>query len=101
MNETEKAPDDIGALIVSPKAYATQKQLMAGFRWLRHNIHANALSCFAIALPAAVAALTTALVNCSDSRAVNRAVGMLMLIAAIARPRRITGAAMHVTPVSF
>lgn len=37
MNETAKVPDDIGALIVSPKAYATQKQLMAGFRWLRQN----------------------------------------------------------------
>jgi cytochrome P450 len=37
MNETAKAPDEIGALLVSPKAYATQKQLMAGFRWLRHN----------------------------------------------------------------
>jgi cytochrome P450 len=37
MNETEKVPENIGALIVSPKAYATQKQLMAGFRWLRHN----------------------------------------------------------------
>jgi cytochrome P450 len=37
MNELEKVPDDIGALIVSPKAYATQKRLMAGFRWLRHN----------------------------------------------------------------
>ncbi|HEY5127026.1 MAG TPA: cytochrome P450 [Bradyrhizobium sp.] len=37
MNETEKVPADIGALIVSPKAYATQKQLMAGFRWLRRN----------------------------------------------------------------
>jgi hypothetical protein len=37
MNETEKVPRNIGALIVSPKAYATQKELMAGFRWLRHN----------------------------------------------------------------
>src|ERR1700694_2327469 len=37
MNETVKVPDDIGALIVSPKAYATQKQLMSGFRWLRRN----------------------------------------------------------------
>jgi cytochrome P450 len=37
MNETEKVPEDIGALIVSPKAYATQKDLMAGFRWLRGN----------------------------------------------------------------
>jgi cytochrome P450 len=37
MNETAKVPDNIGALIVSPKAYATQKPLMAGFRWLRQN----------------------------------------------------------------
>jgi cytochrome P450 len=37
MNETAKVPSDIGALIVSPKAYATQKPLMAGFRWLRQN----------------------------------------------------------------
>jgi cytochrome P450 len=37
MNETVKVPDDIGALIVSPKAYATQKQLLSGFRWLRQN----------------------------------------------------------------
>jgi cytochrome P450 len=37
MNETAKVPDDIGALIVSPKAYAAQNQLMAGFRWLRGN----------------------------------------------------------------
>lgn len=37
MNETEKVPGDIAGLIVSPKAYATQKELMAGFRWLRHN----------------------------------------------------------------
>lgn len=37
MHETEKVPDDIGALIVSPKAYATQKRLMAGFQWLRRN----------------------------------------------------------------
>jgi cytochrome P450 len=37
MNETVKIPNDIGALIVSPKAYAAQKQLMSGFRWLRRN----------------------------------------------------------------
>src|ERR1700733_3252151 len=37
MNETARVPDDIGALIVSPTAYATQKQLMSGFRWLRRN----------------------------------------------------------------
>lgn len=38
MNETYAVPSEIGALLVSPKAYATQKELMAGFRWLRqHN----------------------------------------------------------------
>ena len=37
MNETEMSPEKVGALIVSPAAYATQKALMAGFRWLRHN----------------------------------------------------------------
>ncbi|HMI96523.1 MAG TPA: hypothetical protein VK479_08440, partial [Micropepsaceae bacterium] len=37
MNETQNLPESIAALIVSPKAYATQKQLMAGFRWLRQN----------------------------------------------------------------
>jgi cytochrome P450 len=37
MNETENVPADIGALIVSPRAYATQKQLMAAFRWLRQK----------------------------------------------------------------
>ena len=37
MSEIGKVPEDIGALIVSPKAYATQKELMAGFGWLRRN----------------------------------------------------------------
>src|SRR4051794_27403960 len=37
MHETEKVPADIVARIVSPKAYATQRDLMAGFRWLRHH----------------------------------------------------------------
>ncbi len=37
MNETEMSPEKVGALIVSPAAYATQKALMAGFQWLRHN----------------------------------------------------------------
>src|SRR5438105_5790222 len=38
MGETEKVPADIGALMVSPKAYAMQRQLLEGFRWLRrHN----------------------------------------------------------------
>jgi cytochrome P450 len=38
MNETARVPADIGALMVSPKAYATQKELMTGFGWLRrHN----------------------------------------------------------------
>jgi len=38
MHETENVPENIGALIVSPKAYARQTRLMAGFRWLRqHN----------------------------------------------------------------
>lgn len=38
MGETEKVPAEIGALMVSPKAYATQSRLLDGFRWLRrHN----------------------------------------------------------------
>ena len=36
MNEA-LVPSDIGKSIVSPFAYAAQKELMAGFRWLRHN----------------------------------------------------------------
>jgi hypothetical protein len=35
MHETDKVPADIGALMVSPKAYATQRELLEGFRWLR------------------------------------------------------------------
>jgi cytochrome P450 len=37
MTESAKVPDEVAALIVSPKAYATTKALMAGFQWLRHN----------------------------------------------------------------
>src|SRR5215813_6896097 len=37
MSAAERVPTDIAGLIVSPKAYAAQKELMAGFRWLRHN----------------------------------------------------------------
>jgi cytochrome P450 len=38
MNKAYMIPAEIGALVVSPRAYATQKELMAGFRWLRsHN----------------------------------------------------------------
>jgi len=38
MCETEQVPAEIGALMVSPRAYATQKQLLTGLRWLRrHN----------------------------------------------------------------
>lgn len=38
MHETYAVPSEIGALMVSPKAYATQKELKTGFRWLRgHN----------------------------------------------------------------
>ena len=37
MQEAAKVPGNIAALIVSPKAYATQKELLAGFRWLRDN----------------------------------------------------------------
>jgi cytochrome P450 len=37
LSETD-VPAEIGALIVSPRAYASQKELLAGFRWLRrHN----------------------------------------------------------------
>ncbi|MEJ2376811.1 MAG: cytochrome P450 [Pseudolabrys sp.] len=32
-----KVPDDLGQLIVSPKAYASQDRLFASFRWLRSN----------------------------------------------------------------
>jgi cytochrome P450 len=37
VREIEKIPDRLGRLIVSPKAYARQKSLLAGFRWLRAN----------------------------------------------------------------
>jgi cytochrome P450 len=38
MNATYAVPSEIGALMVSPKAYATVKELNAGFHWLRrHN----------------------------------------------------------------
>jgi len=37
MSHAANVPEAIGALIVSPKAYATQKELLAGFRWLRRN----------------------------------------------------------------
>src|SRR5260370_7832995 len=38
MNETAKVPERLGRLIVSPKAYAKQKPLFAGFQWLRANL---------------------------------------------------------------
>jgi len=38
MNETAKVPERLGRLIVSPKAYAKQTPLLAGFRWLRANV---------------------------------------------------------------
>jgi len=38
MNETYAVPSEIGALMVSPRAYATPRELNAGFHWLRrHN----------------------------------------------------------------
>lgn len=37
MRETVDVPAGLGALIVSPKAYAHRRELMAGFRWLRQN----------------------------------------------------------------
>ena len=37
MSNAYTIPAEIGALVVSPRAYATQKELMAGFRWLRSN----------------------------------------------------------------
>ncbi len=38
MTSETDVPAEIGALIVSPRAYASQKELLAGFRWLRrHN----------------------------------------------------------------
>ena len=38
MREITRVPDRIGRLIVLPKAYARQKTLLAGFRWLRENL---------------------------------------------------------------
>lgn len=38
MPEAEKIPARLGRLIASPKAYANQKALLAGFRWLRANL---------------------------------------------------------------
>ena len=38
MPEAEKVPKRLGRLIASPKAYAKQKALLAGFRWLRANL---------------------------------------------------------------
>jgi cytochrome P450 len=37
MDEACTVPSGIGALVVSPRAYATQKELMAGFQWLRRH----------------------------------------------------------------
>jgi hypothetical protein len=38
MPEAEKVPERLGRLIASPKAYARQKSLLAGLRWLRVNL---------------------------------------------------------------
>src|SRR5260370_25687127 len=38
MAEAEKVPQRLGRLIASPKAYARQKSLLAGLRWLRANL---------------------------------------------------------------
>jgi cytochrome P450 len=38
MHEAEKVPGRLGRLIVSPKAYAKQKSLLAAFDWLRANL---------------------------------------------------------------
>ena len=38
MIEAAKVPERLGRLIVSPKAYAKQNSLLAGFRWLRTNL---------------------------------------------------------------
>ena len=37
MKDAAKVPNDLGELIVSPKAYASQNKLLACFRWLRSN----------------------------------------------------------------
>jgi hypothetical protein len=38
MPEAEEIPRRLGRLIASPKAYAKQKTLLAGLRWLRANL---------------------------------------------------------------
>src|SRR6266851_6722840 len=38
MPEAEKIPHRLGRLIASPKAYAKQRSLLAGLRWLRANL---------------------------------------------------------------
>ena len=38
MMDAAKIPDEVAKLIVSPKAYAIQNRLLAGFRWIRSNI---------------------------------------------------------------
>ena len=38
MPEAEEIPQRLGRLITSPKAYAKQKTLLAGLRWLRANL---------------------------------------------------------------
>src|SRR5258708_20157186 len=38
MPEAEKIPHRLGRLIASPKAYAKQKSLLAGLRWLRASL---------------------------------------------------------------
>jgi cytochrome P450 len=38
MHEAANVPERLGRLIVLPKAYAKQKSLLAGFRWLRANL---------------------------------------------------------------
>ncbi len=43
MHEAAKLPERLGRLIVSPKAYAKQKSLLAGFRWLRANLPLGAV----------------------------------------------------------
>src|SRR5262247_2049886 len=37
MSESEKIPERLGRLIASPGAYARQKTLLVGLRWLRAN----------------------------------------------------------------
>src|ERR1700761_3874896 len=38
MADVEKIPERLGRLIASPKAYARQKSLLTGLRWLRSNL---------------------------------------------------------------